>query len=480
MIGRAGFDVQHHRHSEGKGPRVRKIKEAFRALDADEVERQPKRNPNILADLSANNISMVNDGQGGFCPAQSFQEVIDYGDQREALVYRKINDRSFTTTTIVAHLPKSMCTPERYRRSDGKVRTRWVPKDHDEMMRYFAEAVDYLCDEVLLGGQQAVHGYDLNLDETTPHIQLVADTYAPDPKHEGNLRVTASQMWGQHREITDDKGKAIPAQKKMRSYQAGFRKRMHDAGFDVELNADPVRSSRKHTKEEYVEIQEAQEALEDRAAALEVKEQDYQARESKLSQLEAAAERTGFSAGSKRGLQEGRKKGYAEGFNKGKNTGAAEAEKRNRAIHAMLVKDQRAAQEDRDKAAAERQEAKQARAQVQGKLDAARALEKAYQESLELLEAARKSLLEKPAIWSAFLKGRPKLQAQFEDFEQKSSQALERGVSKVKQKSENAKAAAEKRLDQKLVAMGWGEQEKHDEFRLGGEKAGQSLPKSDF
>ena len=98
----------------------------------------------------------------------------------------------------------------------------------------------------------------------------------------------------------------------------------------------------------------------------------------------------------------------------------------------IVYKDQRAAQEDRDKAAAERQEAKQARAQVQGKLDAARALEKAYQESLELLEAARKSLLEKPAIWSAFLKGRPKLQAQFEDFEQKSSQALERGVSKVK------------------------------------------------
>lgn len=460
MTGRAGFDVQHHRHSEGKGPRVRKIKEAFRALDAEEVQRQAKRNPNIVSDLSGNNISMVNDGQGGFRPATSFQEVIDYGDQREAQVYRKINDHSFTTTTIVAHLPKSMCTPERYRRSDGKVRTRWVPKDHDEMMRYFAETVDYICDEVLLGGRQAVHGYDLNLDETTPHIQLVADTYAPDPKHEGHLRVTASQMWGQHREVTDDKGKAIPAQKKMRGYQAEFRKRMHDAGFDVELDADPVRSSRKNTKEEYVEIQEAQEALEDRAAALEAKEQDCQAREARLSQLEAAAERTGFTAGNKRGLQEGRKKGYTEGFNKGKSTGAAEAEKENRRIHAMLVKDRRAAQEEREKAEAERREADQARAQVQSKLDAARALEKAYQEARDRLEAARKSLLEKPAIWSAFLKGHPKLQAQFEDFEQKSSQALDRGVTKVKQKSENTKAAAEKRLNQRLAAMGWDEQEK--------------------
>nr|VDG61817.1 flagellar assembly protein H [Streptococcus thermophilus] len=462
MTGRAGFDVAHHRQSEGKGPRVRKIKEAFRALDADEVQRQAKRNPNIVADLSANNVSMVNDGHGGFRPATSFQEVIDYGDQRESQVYRKINGRSFTTTTIVAHLPKSMCKPERYRRSDGELRTRWVPRDHDEMMRYFNETVDYLCDEVLLGGQQAVHGYDLNLDETTPHIQLVADTYAPDPKHEGHLRVTASQMWGQHREVTDDKGKAIPAQKKMRGYQAGFRKRMHGAGFDVELDADPVRSSRKHTKEEYVEIQEAQEALEDRAAALEVKEQEHQAREAQLSQLEAAAERAGFTAGSKRGLQEGRKKGYAEGFNKGKNTGAAEAEQENRRIHAMLVKDQRAAQEEREKATAERQEAEQARAQVRSKLDAARALEKAYQESRDRLEAARKSLLEKPAIWSAFLKNRPKLRAQFEDFEQKHSQALDRGVSTAKQKSENAKAAAEKRLDQKLTAMGWDDQEKGD------------------
>ncbi|WP_150463107.1 hypothetical protein [Nesterenkonia ebinurensis] len=77
--------------------------------------------------------------------------------------------------------------------------------------------------------------------------------------------MTASQMWGQHREVTESNGKTIPAQQKMRTYQAGFRERMHGAGFDVELDADPVRSSRKHTKEEYVEIQEGQEALEDRA-----------------------------------------------------------------------------------------------------------------------------------------------------------------------------------------------------------------------
>lgn len=470
MTGRAGFDVAHHRQSEGKGPRVRKIKEAFRALDAEEVQRQAKRNPNIVADLSANNVSMVNDGHGGFRPATSFQEVIDYGDQREAQVYRKINDRSFTTTTIVAHVPKSMCTPERYKRSDGKVRTRWVPKDHDEMMRYFNETVDYLCDEVLLGGQQAVHGYDLNLDETTPHIQLVADTFAPDPKHEGHLRMTASQMWGQHREVTDENGRMIPAQQKMRNYQAGFRQHMHGAAFDVELGADPVRSKRKNTKEEYVEIQEAQEALEDRTAALEAKEQEHQDREAKLSRLEAAAERTGFTGGSKSGYKDGKEKGYSEGFTRGKSTGAAKAEKENRRIHAMLVKDQRDAQEERDKGVAKKQEAEQIRMQAQRRLEMVQAARDAYQESINKLDVARQNLLKKPPVWEAFLNTQPKLKAPFEAFEQKHSQGLEQAVTKVKSKADGAKATAEKKMSEMLKARGFDDehQQEFDEPQAGG------------
>ncbi|WP_150463108.1 hypothetical protein [Nesterenkonia ebinurensis] len=137
--------------------------------------------------------------------------------------------------------------------------------------------------------------------------------------------------------------------------------------------------------------------------------------------MEAAAERTGFSEGNKRGYQDGWKKGYSEseGFTPGKSTGAAEAEKENRRIHALLVKDRRATQEERDKAAAERQEAEQAWAQAQQHLEIARAVATTHQKSVSLLEAARKSLLDKPPIWKAFLKGRPKLQAQFEDFEQK-------------------------------------------------------------
>jgi hypothetical protein len=180
-------------------------------------------------------------------------------------VFRKIRPDSFTTTTMVLHLPKSMCEAVHYTRSDGLYRTRWVVKDQSEMLRYFDVALNQLSTKVLLGGHDAIHGYDLNIDETTPHIQIMADSFEEDSKHEGKLRVAGSKMWGSHPEVLTSNGRQETGRQKMRRYQKEFRERMLSEGFDVEQDAHPVRSAHKLSKADFVELMEREEAAEQKS-----------------------------------------------------------------------------------------------------------------------------------------------------------------------------------------------------------------------
>lgn len=221
-----------------------------------------KHNPNIVGVLTPTNLAYVNNCAGGFKRAGSVAEVLSYGDTRAEKVFRKIRVDSYTTTTMVVHLPKSMCEAVHYTRSDGMYRTRWVAKDRAEMLRYFDVALHQLSTKVLTGGHDAIHGYDLNLDETTPHIQIMADTFEEDSKHEGKLRVAASKMWGSHPDVVTSDGHQETRFQKMRRYQKEFRERMVSAGFDVEIDAHPVRSDRKESKADYVELMEREEAVE--------------------------------------------------------------------------------------------------------------------------------------------------------------------------------------------------------------------------
>lgn len=262
-VGRAGFDVSHMRHGvEGNSDRrARTLRESMRELgSAQTLAYFVKHNPNIVQSLTPTNLAYVNDGAGGFKPARSAAEVVSYGDARVDNVFRKILPGSFTTTTMVLHLPKSMCEAVDYVRSDGKNRTRWVAKDRSEMLRYFDVALGQLSTKVLSGGHDSIHGYDLNLDESTPHIQIMADAFEEDSKHEGKLRVAGSKMWGSHPEVLTSDGRQETGRQKMRRYQKEFRERMLSEGFDVERDAHPVHSDRKLSKAVYVELMEREEA----------------------------------------------------------------------------------------------------------------------------------------------------------------------------------------------------------------------------
>jgi hypothetical protein len=268
-VGRAGFDVNHMQHGESGNSdrRTRTLRESMRELgDAESLAHYVKHNPNIVESLTSKNLAYINDGDGGFKKAHSVAEVVAYGDARVANVFRKIAPKSFTASTFVMHLPKSMCRAVQYTRSDGNFRTRWVARDQAEMMRYFDVALDQLSTKVLSGGHAAIHGYDLNVDETTPHIQIMADTFEEDPKHDGKLRVAASKMWSSHPDVRTSDGRQETRYQKMRRYQKEFRERMVSEGFAVELDADPVRSDRNVSKPDYVDLMEREEAAAQKSA----------------------------------------------------------------------------------------------------------------------------------------------------------------------------------------------------------------------
>lgn len=375
-IGRVGADVRHLRHGAvgTRSDRASLLHESMRELDPKAAAYFAAANPNIVAADTHLNVAMVNDGAGGFRQTKSKDEVLDYGDGRINAVHRKISARSFETTLIVIHLPKSMCEelPNFYpvidkngihqMDKDGspRMKSRWVARDRDEAIRFFNEALTYYSSEALTGGIDAIHGFDINFDEATPHVQAMADTFAPDPKHDGSLRVDASRVWGSHPEVRDVKGKQISGHRKMRQYHAGLRQRMYQLGYPVELNVDPTRSMSRQGKDEYIETQDrlteiaqGENILQVGRRRLDMDLQDHQYRDAAVGSLLADAHLKRKQAEAEvEQLPMLRRKARQDGFAEGKSDLAdreAENDRRERAIeqeHLKLAQKREAAERE--------------------------------------------------------------------------------------------------------------------------------------
>lgn len=262
------MDITHdQKHRSTRSNRRRVLEESARHLDAQWTARQAAANVNVDPARTKHNRLIVNDGSGGFVEAASVDEVLDYGDARLARLRRKTPDDAKLLTRTVLHLPKSMCHPEQWTTPTGQTRTRYVVDDPVEAARFFLKGVGHLADH-LEGGVDGIHGFALNLDEMTPHIQILSDNLAPLPESRlqddpQGLRLTYSQNWGQHRDVKDEQGRVIAGRRKLRQFQADLRATMVAAGFPVELDADPERSRRKLAKQDFVELAEQQEEVAD-------------------------------------------------------------------------------------------------------------------------------------------------------------------------------------------------------------------------
>lgn len=342
VVGRTGFHVTHTKSVSERGAI---LDEMMRELKDESVERWAQRNPSIVVEDEDSNIALVNDGEGGFDPCSDPKQVIAYGNARLAKLSSPIRDpkldpatgklKGGTTTTsmFVMHLPKSLCkeVPDFYPVYDhGKEvgrRSRWVARDREEAKRYFDDIVEYLATHVIPGGADAVLGVDIQFSESTPHIHVLADTFAPDPKHPGQLRSEFSRAYGQHRDVRDDKGRQMSGQAKFRQYHKGLKEYMLERGWEIEADVDPLRHDKTATKEMYGAMMDKQRALDEHKQYLAVERNEIEQSNNRLddewerldmTRNEVGQEREQLQKDKQKALEEARSEGYAKGLAEGR------------------------------------------------------------------------------------------------------------------------------------------------------------------
>lgn len=344
-VGRTGFHVT---HTKSVGERGAIIDEMMRELSEESIARWAKRNPSIVVEDEHLDIALVNGGDGDLVPCTDPKQILAYGAQRLARlsspvregkvdpVTKKTKGGTWTTSMFVLHLPKSMCreVPGFYPvlNKEGKEvgrRSRWVARDRDEALRYFEDAMEFMASQVIPGGWDAVLGADIQFSETTPHIQVLADTFAPDtrPGHEGSLRCDFSRAYGSHRAVRDEHGRQMSGQTKFRKYHADLKDWMVEHGWEVEREVDPLRHDKTETKATYGALKDERREFEERveqvrgefeqlaeeALAEEHKRLDEGFAEVRLARKEVEQElKAARDEGRKAGLAEGRAEAKSE------------------------------------------------------------------------------------------------------------------------------------------------------------------------
>ena len=339
-VGRTGFHVTHEKSVKKRGAI---LDEMMRELKDESVERWAQRNPSIVVEDEKLNIAYVNNGDDRFVRCKDPKEVLVYGQQRLAKLSTPVKEpkldpvtgkeKGGTTTSsmFVLHLPKSLCEEVKdfypVLDDDGheteRRRSRWVARDRKEAMRYFKEALAYMTQEVIPGGRDAILGFDIQFSESTPHIQILADTFAPDPKHPGQLRTEFSRAYGSHRSVRDDKGRQMSGQAKFRRYHDGLKQYMIERGWPVERDVDPLRHDKTATKDMYGAMMDKQRILDEKREQIKIDREELMRdgenleREEYLVRLARKEVEKERSVAREEGRQEGRNQGFAEGFSEG-------------------------------------------------------------------------------------------------------------------------------------------------------------------
>lgn len=373
VVGRTGFHVTHEKSVKKRGAI---LDEMMRELKDESVERWAQRNPSIVVEDEKLNIALVNGGEGDLVPCNDPKEVIAYGQQRLAKLSTPVKEpkldpvtgkeKGGTTTSsmFVLHLPKSLCREVKdfYPVLDddghetGRRRSRWVARDRDEALQYFEDAMGYMAQEVIPGGWDAILGADIQFSESTPHIQVLADTFAPDPKHPGQLRSEFSRAYGAHRDVRDDKGRQIGGKAKLRRYHDGLKQYMLEKGWPVERDVDPLRHDKTATKETYGALKDQQRALDEYKQELADERSEIEQSNSSLddqwerldlTRNELKQEREQLQKDKQRAHEEARAQGYEQGLAEGRAQAEAIREQaRQQLAHARVLVDEAAKQDE--------------------------------------------------------------------------------------------------------------------------------------
>ena len=282
------------------------LHEGARSLVGAWEQKWADKNPNIRPGEAHRNVVLVqapgDDGSYDLREATTKQEAdafIKYGNERTALLEHPPRAGYVAFSSMAFHYPKDFCdehpaeaqavdqkTGEKIFDKNGEpvMVARYTPKNYDEMRRYFDDALDQLSDS--LGGREHVHGVFIHLDERTPHMQVVFDSYQPSDNDPDKLKAGHSLLWGTHEDVCypkgtmvrgkDMSGKRISGSHKMTTFQKDLREHMAECGWDVSVKRS-ARHKDHYTKEEYAEIENARAAKAQESAALDKKREDYEA-----------------------------------------------------------------------------------------------------------------------------------------------------------------------------------------------------------
>ncbi len=359
-------------------------------------------NPAINVAMTPRNIDLVNNGNGGFRPAKSIDEVVAYGDDRVARVTRGIKPESVGADgsvkpgerhalTAVFHLPLDMCEPDgtTYHPLDanGKPKDgrdgrplvelpRLRAKAPKAMMRYFEDVLRYQTSDVIPGGRDAVHGVAINVDESRPHMQILFDPFEADARgrNPDALKSAYSKAFGRHpkdqlvKRVNKRTGKVTMQREgaagKMERYHAGMKQYLIGRGWAIEAARDPVRHDRRQSNADFQELQDQQRAVEDDALAVgEVLAGAHVEADAVFdAQQQLDGEAAALDAERAAWDREERPRLVADARDEGREAGAAEAAQiiaDARADRAAAVEERRAAERDRRAAEEARQRAEE-------------------------------------------------------------------------------------------------------------------------
>ncbi|MGP2496018.1 hypothetical protein ACTUM0_08040, partial [Schaalia turicensis] len=201
------------------------------------------------------------------------------------------------------------------------------------------DVVRFLGNNVVPGGFEAILGFDVQYSETTPHVQLLADTFADDPKHEGGLRPEWSRAYAAHRDVRGEDGKMVTGREKLERYQDDLKAYMIARGWPVEREVDPLRHDKSETKATYGALKDERRALDEQRDQLKVDRLDLirdgenlEREEYRVSLARKQVEKDRATA-----REEGHKQGYEQG--------TAEAERIRQVAREQALKAQEAARE---------------------------------------------------------------------------------------------------------------------------------------
>lgn len=223
----ATFDASHKVKRSGAHA---KNFERHIARDADQAARFSfaQRNPNIDTARTSMNITMVNDGNGGWRTPVVTQdadgkgrppsaELGDYLDSRLVTVKRKLRDDAVVMRPMILQLdPKWFAEHNPDWRENGL---------NAEAEKYIGAQLDWAAEEF---GQENFPGYSVHMDETNPQLQLLFTPVTEDGRlSQKDFFKGPSDLQRQHK---------------------AHRQALADAGYDIEFKV--TARSREHLSSE--------------------------------------------------------------------------------------------------------------------------------------------------------------------------------------------------------------------------------------